>query len=432
MTRGEMFRLIVDLSIPSILAQITSVLMFFIDAAMVGHLGTRASAAIGLIESSTWLCGSMSTAVSMGFSVQVAHFIGAGDFRKARLVFRHGIIFALAFSSLLGAVGAAISGSLPYWLGGDVTIAGDATWYFLIFMLAMPFFQLSSLAGSMLKCSGNMRIPSIVSISVCVLDVFFNYLFIYILDMGVKGAAIGTALAVCVGAVVQMWFALVRNAMLSVVRRGEPFCLVSSFIRNAIGISAPMAMQSILMGVAQIVSITIVSPLGNIAIAANTFAITVESLCYMPGYGIGEAATTLVGQSIGAGRKALFRSFSAMTIALAMAVMALAGIVMYAFASELMGLLTPVDAIRDCGASALRIEAFAEPLFAASIVGYSICVGAGDTKVPALMNLMSIWVVRLSLAAFLAPAYGLDGVWFAMACELVFRGIIFLWRVLRL
>ena len=188
-------------------------------------------------------------------------------------------------------------------------------------------------------------------------------------------------------------------------------------------------MQSKFIGVAQIVSQTKVAPMGLVAISANTFAITVESLCYMPGYGIGEAATTLVGQSIGAGRKVLCRSFASMTVSLAMGVMAVMGIVMYVFAPEMMGLLTPVGAIRDCGAAALRIEAFAEPLFAASIVGYSICVGAGDTKVPAIMNLLSMWGVRLSLAAMLAPAYGLNGVWFAMACELVFRGLIFLWRV---
>lgn len=429
MTRSEMFNLIVELSIPSILAQITTVLMFFIDAAMVGHLGTQASAAIGLIESSTWLCGSISTAVSMGFSVQVAHFIGSNDFAKARLVFRHGIGFALLFSTILGLIGISISWQLPYWLGGDASIAEDASWYFLIFMLAMPFFQMSSFAGNMLKCSGNMRVPSIVSIMVCVLDVAFNYIFIYLLGLGVKGAAIGTALAVCTGMAIQMWFAISRSNMLSLIKRQEPFKWVPSFIRNAIGISAPMALQSILMGVAQIVSITIVAPLGVVAIAANTFAITVESLCYMPGYGIGEAATTLVGQSIGAGRKVLCRSFAAMTISIAMIVMAVMGVVMYVFAPEMMGLLTPVDAIRDCGASALRIEAFAEPLFAASIVGYSICVGAGDTKVPAIMNLFSMWGVRLSLAALLAPSYGLNGVWFAMACELVFRGLIFLWRV---
>ena len=429
MTRKEMFNLIVELSIPSILAQITTVMMFFIDAAMVGHLGTKASAAIGLVESSTWLCGSINSAVAMGFSVQVAHFIGSNDFVKAREVFRHGIRFALIFSTIVALVGISISGHLPYWLGGDASIAGDASMYFMIFMMAIPAFQMSSLSANMLKCSGNMRIPSMVSILVCLLDVVFNYIFIYLLDLGVCGAAIGTAIAISIGAMISSWFAMVRSSMLSLVGRGEHFRYVSTYLRNAMGISAPMAFQGILMGIAQVVSTMIVAPLGNIAIAANTFAITVESLCYMPGYGIGEAATTLVGQSIGAGRRNLCRSFAAMSIGSGMVVMALMGVIMYVFAPEMMGLLTPVADIKANGAAALRIEAFAEPLFAASIIGYSVCVGAGDTKVPALMNLFSMWMVRLSLAALLAPSYGLQGVWFAMACELAFRGLIFIWRV---
>ena len=429
MTRKEMFNLIVELSIPSILAQITTVMMFFIDAAMVGHLGTKASAAIGLVESSTWLCGSINSAVAMGFSVQVAHFIGSNDFVKAREVFRHGIRFALIFSTIVALVGISISGHLPYWLGGDASIAGDASMYFMIFMMAIPAFQMSSLSANMLKCSGNMRIPSMVSILVCLLDVVFNYIFIYFLDLGVCGAAIGTAIAISIGAIISSWFAMVRSSMLSLVGRGEHFRYVSTYLHNAMGISAPMAFQGILMGIAQVVSTMIVAPLGNIAIAANTFAITVESLCYMPGYGIGEAATTLVGQSIGAGRRNLCRSFAAMSIGSGMVVMALMGVIMYVFAPEMMGLLTPVADIKANGAAALRIEAFAEPLFAASIIGYSVCVGAGDTKVPALMNLFSMWMVRLSLAALLAPSYGLQGVWFAMACELAFRGLIFIWRV---
>ena len=175
----------------------------------------------------------------------------------------------------------------------------------------------------------------------------------------------------------------------------------------------------------------IVAPLGNIAIAANTFAITAESLCYMPGYGLGEAVTTLVGQSMGAGRKELCRSFARMTVSLGMLVMAVMGAVMFLFAPELMMLMTPVQEIVDLGASVLRIEAFAEPMFAASIVCYSVFVGAGDTLRPAAMNLCSMWLVRLTLAAWLAKDYGLRGVWTAMAIELTFRGIIFLWRMLR-
>ena len=190
-----------------------------------------------------------------------------------------------------------------------------------------------------------------------------------------------------------------------------------------------MAVQSILMSGAQIVSTMIVAPLGNISIAANTFAITAESLCYMPGYGIGEAATTLIGQSMGASRLDLCKSFARMSVYSGMIVMALMGAVMYVLAPELMALMSPVQEIIDLGASVLRIEAFAEPMFAASIVCYSVFVGAGDTLKPAVMNLGSMWLVRLTLAALLAKDYGLRGVWTAMAIELIFRGVIFLWRM---
>ncbi len=423
--------LIVSLSIPSILAQITSVMMFFIDQAMVGRISVEASAACGLVETSTWLFGSITSAASMGFSVQVAHFIGANDFGKARAVFRHGLVCTTLLSILVGIVGLCIARPLPFWLGGGADIAHDASLYFGVFMLIMPFFQLNNLSGAMLKCSGNMRIPSIMSIAICVMDVVFNYLLIFHAHLGVLGAAIGTGLSIVIGAVVQAYFAVFKSEILRLQRIGEAFRWAGGYVVEALKISAPMAMQSLLMSGAQIVSTIIVAPLGNIAIAANTFAITAESLCYMPGYGIGEAATTLIGQSMGARRRDLCYKFAWMTIASGMAIMALMGVVMYVFAPELMALMTPVGSICSLGASVLRIEAFAEPMFAASIVSYCICVGAGDTFRPAMMNLFSMWCVRLTLAALLAGKYGLQGVWTAMAIELTFRGTIFLIRIAR-
>lgn len=429
LTRGEMFRLIVSLSIPSILAQITSVVMFFIDQAMVGRISVEAAAACGLVETSTWLCGSLTSAASMGFSVQVAHAIGANDFPRARSLFRHALLCTLGFSALIGVFGLVISGRLPYWLGGGADIAGDATTYFAVFMMVMPFFQLSGLSGAMLKCSGNMRIPSVVSVMTCVLDVVFNYILVFVFHLGVLGIALGTAFAIVIGAVVQGYYAVFRSNILSLIGRTERFTFNIDYVWNALKISAPMALQSILMSSAQIVSTIIVAPLGNIAIAANTFAITAESLCYMPGYGIGDAATTLVGQSIGAGRRELCRSFARMSVFSGMVVMTLMGAIMYVSATELMALMTPMAAIYNLGASVLRIEAFAEPFFAASIVSYCVFLGAGDTLKPAIMNLCSMWFVRLSLAAILARDYGLKGVWTAMAIELTFRGTIFLWRL---
>ena len=431
MSQNEKLKLIVSLSIPSILSQITTVMMFFIDASMVGHLGAEASASIGLVESTTWLMGSVMSAASMGFSVQVSHFIGANDFFKARQVFRHGLLCGLAFSLIIATIGTSIHSVLPLWLGGGNDINHDASQYYLVFSLTMPFILLFHLSASMIKCSGNMQLPSLMSVLLCVLDVIFNYLFIYILHLGVVGAAIGTSMAYISTSLPIAWMATRRNKILALQLDNVPFKWVWDYVTKAIRISLPMAIQSVLMSGAQIVSTLIVAPLGNIAIASNSFAITAESLCYMPGYGIGDAATTLVGQTYGAGRKDLCKSFAHMTVGLGMLVMAFMGLIMYIFAPEMIGLLSPVESIRTLGTTILRIEAFAEPFFAASIVAYSICVGAGDTLHPAIMNLVSMWCVRLTLAAWLARDYGLKGVWTAMAIELTFRGSIFLYRLFR-
>ena len=431
MTQGEKLRLIISLSIPSILAQISATVMFFIDASMVGHLGAKASASIGLVETTGWLMGGLGAAANMGFSVQVAHAIGANDFERARRVLRQSLVCCLLWSLSITTVALLVSGRLPYWLGGSAEIAHDASLYFALIGVFGIFYQIEGLGGSMLKCSGNMKIPSMLNICMCLMDVIFNYLFIYILGMGVMGAALGTGLAELVTACLMMYFLLVRSDMLSLVGRPGSFKPKADVVQNAIKIGAPMGLQHLLMGGAQIVSTLIVAPLGTVAIAAHSLGITVESLCYMPGFGIAEAATTLVGQSFGAGKRKLTQSFAHMSTGLGVAVMTLMGVLMWTFASELMSLMTPVDEIIAIGAECLRIEAFAEPMFAASIVINGIFVGVGDTLRPAIMSLASMWGVRLTLAALLATTYGLPGVWTAMAIELTFRGIIFLVRLVQ-
>ena len=431
MTQSEKLWLIVSLSIPSILAQISATVMFFIDASMVGHLGAKASAAIGLVETTGWLMGGLASAANMGFSVQVAHFIGANDFEAARRVLRQSMVCCLVWALMISLISVIISPFLPYWMGGSEEIARDASICFAIFGLAGIFFQAEGLAGSMLKCSGNMKIPSMLNIGMCVMDVIFNYLFIYILDLGVMGAAIGTGIAMLITAVLMLYFLLVKSKMLSLVGRPGSFKPKSDTVGTAFKIGAPMGLQHLLMGGAYIVSTMIVAPLGTIAIAAHSLAITVESLCYMPGYGIAEAATTLVGQGIGAGQKLLTRSFARMSVGLGIAVMTVMGVLMWTFAPELMSLMSPVEEVIAQGTQVLRIEAWAEPLFAAAIVCNGVFIGAGDTMIPAIMSLASMWAVRLTLAASLAPKYGLKGVWTAMAIELTFRGSIFLTRLFK-
>ena len=111
--------------------------------------------------------------------------------------------------------------------------------------------------------------------------------------------------------------------------------------------------------------------------------------------------------------------------------MTVLAVLMYAFAPQIMALLSQDAAVIELGARCLRIEAWAELLFGVSIVGYGCCVGAGDTLVPSAINLLSMWVIRLGLALLLIPRYGLEGYWFAMATELSVKGLIFAVRIAR-
>ena len=429
MRRGEQVRLAWMLGLPAMLAQLGTIVMEYIDAGMVGRLGSDQAASIGLVASSTWIFGGFCFANSSGFSVQVSQLIGSRNFAKAREVMRKGFTSVFAFSFVLALLGVAISPFLPHWLGGDPLICTDASAYFAIFCAFLPIMQISVTACSMLQASGNMKVPSLVEVSACVLDVILNYIFIYILGLGVKGAAIGTGLATLFTHAFALWYLFRKSPELNVFQDSSPWIPDRESLKTALGISGPMWLQNIISRGAYVASTVIVAPLGNIAIAANSFAITAESFCYMPGYGLSDAATTLVGQSIGAKRRDLARQFAWITTALAAALMTGAGILMYIFAPQMMGLLTTDPEVIALGVKVLRIEAFAETMYAASIIAYGSCVGAGDTMVPMVMNFASMWVVRIGLAIILTPRLGLAGYWIAMCIELNVRGLIFLLRI---
>ncbi len=438
-------RQVVRLSIPAILAEVSSIVMQYIDAAMVGSLGANASASIGLVASTTWLFSGLCMAFGTGFSVQIAHLIGAGLAQRARSVLRQCLLVGAVAAVLLLTVGVWISGPLPVWLGGAADIRGDASGYFLVFSLALPAALTRHTCGGMLQCSGDMRTPSCLNAAMCLWDVVFNSLLIfptrvvslgdweltiYGAGLGVTGAAIGTALAELVTASGMLYLLCVRSPSLN-LRLGGSWKLEKDCLWTAVRIGIPLGLEHVVLCGAQIATTKIIAPLGTIAIAANALGVTAESLCYMPGYGIGTAATTLVGQSLGAGRKDLARSFARLSTLLGVVVMSVSAVLMFVFAPQMFALLTPDPRVQELGVLCLRVEAIAEPFYAASIVCAGALRGAGDTMVPSLVNLVSVWGVRITASVLLAPRFGLLGVWIAMCGELCIRGVLFLVRLFR-
>ena len=446
------------LGLPAILAQLTNIVMEYIDAAMVGQLGARASASIGLVASSTWLVGGIMSAGVGGFSVQVAHAVGAGEDERSRAILRQAITANLIFSCLMGFICVALSGPLPGFLGAEEAIRKDASSYLRVYSLFMPVISVHFLMSQMLQCSGDMKTPSIISALECLMDVGFNFLLIFPTrqirlfgasftmpgaGLGVTGAALGTALSFTVAAIILSVVTLFHAQPLALWPRGgrkqdgsgktesarwlpEP-----AILKKALRIALPVAGENAVINFAQVVSTRIVAPLGTVAIAANSFAVTAEAFCYMPGYGIGMAATTMVGQAFGAKRRDLSKSFAWMATGLGMLLMTLSGVLMYFICPYVFRFLTPDAQVQALGIRVLRIELFAEPMFGASIVASGALRGAGDTLVPAMFNLFSIWAVRIVLAVLLTGALGLDGVWIAMAVDLCVRGTLFLIRLKR-
>ncbi len=443
-TLQQKLSIVATLSLPSILAQIAEIIMEYIDSAMVGQMGASAVASIGLVASSTWLTGGLLSACCYGFSVQVAHAIGAGDEKSARRILRQSILVSLAWSLILMAICLILAPKLPALLHADESIHAGATAYFTVFALFLPVRILCFLMYSMLQCSGNMKTPSILGALMCGLDVVYNALLIFPTrqislgqtlltipgaGLGVTGAALGTALAYATCLIPAGYYVLVKSDVLSLKHEKSSWLPESTVMQKALRIGFPMGMQQAALSVAQVLSTRIVAPLGTVAIAANSFAVTVESFCYMPGYGISSASTMLVGQSFGAKRKDLAKSFAWLSTGAAMVLMSILGVIMYFICPYIFAFLTPDVAVQELGVQVLRIELFAEPFFAANIAGSGALRGAGDTLAPFLIDLFAMWGVRLTLAWFLASRMGLPGVWIAMAIELTVRGIIYLIRL---
>ncbi len=429
------------LSIPSILEQIVVTAMEYIDAAMVGHIGAEATAAIGIVSSSTWLLHGILVGLYNAFSIQIAQYLGADRQQDARGVLRQAMLFNLAAGLAAAAFGIGISGHLPGWLGADVSLQANASAYFAIWSAALPFTMAMGMYTSMLRASGDALTPGLISVLVCVLDAIFNFFLInptrtlwgitvWGAGLGVPGAALGTALATVVGGLLALCILLFREGPLCIHKPGS-WKITRACIRNLGKVGVPLAAERAALSSAQVLQVRIVSQLGTVAIAANSLGVSAEGLCYMAGYGIQGAAIALIGQAVGAHRKDMAKRFAWLCTLMGMGIMTLTGAGLFAFAPALMSIFTADAAVIALGARVLRIEAFAEPMFGASIVASGAMQGAGDSTACFVLNLVSMWGIRLTLAFLLAPRLGLVGVWGAMCFELCVRGLLFLIRLAR-
>ena len=406
-TLAPQLRLVWQLSLPAILTQITTIAMQYIDSAMVGALGADASAAIGLVASSTWLFGGVTTAVSAGFSVQVAHRIGAGEDTEARTVVRHGLAAALTLAALLALLGLGICRQLPYWLGGGAEICADASAYFLTFSLMLPFSQLNSLTAGFLQCAGDMVTPSVLNAVMCGLDMVCNALLIP--HFGVLGAALATDISQVISGVLSFIYLRRKFDVLKMEKNDLAFS--KKACARLLGIGIPMGLQCSITAIGSVIMQWAVNVLGSTAVAAVTAAGKTQGLLTVPMESVGTAMATYAGQNLGASRMDRVRQGvnSAMLIILIYGVAS--AFVLHFTDVQIMSLF--LDTAKEVDIVAMGREylfwnsVFFVPLGALIIWRYSI-QGLGFSSLAMLAGVAEM-VARTAVAIVLVPVLGYFG-----------------------
>lgn len=426
------------LAVPAIWENIMATLVNIVDTAMVGFLGPSATAAAALNASPMWFVMAISMAVSGGVTVLIARAWGAEDYETAGNYARQSLTMCILLGLVMTVVVELIAPYYPLWMKAEADVISDATAYMQIIGYSYaPRFIGMTLFGVVRGC-GDTKTPMRVSIGVNLLNVVGNFFLIYpartleILGgvpmwgagLGVRGAAISTAISTGLTGVIMVYF-LARRTDAMRFDLKKSYTLEKKSVGNILHIGLPIAGERASISGGQILYTSIISSLGTISLSAHYLATTAEGVCYNPAHGFEAAVIIMVGQALGAKDEKSAERYGKINIILAAAVMVGISLLMYLFAPWLIRVFTANEAVVSQGASALRIIAFAEPLFATAIVASGALRGAGDTIAPWLIGMICMLGIRLPSAYLFVNVLnlGLNGAWYAMALDLCGRGI---------
>ena len=439
------WKLILLLAWPTIIEQILHTAVNYVDTAMVGSIGTYATAAIGVCTSTIMLLMGVMNIAGIGFSVTVARRIGEGDHEAARTTMRQAMLSVVFIGlSLTALVELILAPNLPRWMGADAEVLPYSVMYFRIIGLGYVFNTAMMVSGAILRCMGDTKTPLKFNILTNLINVCGNFLLIYPTrpvsvfgltftmpgaGWGVAGAAAATVTATAFSACCLASTLFLRKGPLQISLKDD-YRPRKDILLQAFRLGVPSFFERATISLGQIVSTAMITGLGTSAIAAHQLANTGESLCYMPIFGFTTAATTLVAQNLGAGDKERARQQGSWCIGMAVCVMCCTSGLMFALAPQIIDIFSNDPQVIALGSQVLRIEALAEPFFAIASVVSGILRGAGDTKWPFYISLAGMWLLRVPVAFVLINGFGwsLHAVWVGMALDLILRGLISLWR----
>ena len=432
----EMFFIIMSLAWPTMLEQVMQTAVSYIDTAMVGALGTQATAAVGSTTTINWLLGSTTAAMGVGFLAFIAKACGAQDRESAKKAVSQAVLATLVVGVAFTILALSLSSYVPVWMQVDESIQKLAAQYFFIIYVPMLPRTASTIFGTALRAAGDTKSPMKIGILMNVINIILNFVLIYPTrtvtlfstsftvygaGMGVIGAAFASAIAFTVGGIM-ITVVLFKHPMIS--PRGTSLRPDMEILGPCLRVAIPNMLQRFGTSLGYVAFAAMINSLGEISTAAHTIANTVESAFYIPGYGMQTAAATLAGNAYGANDKKKMDDLGAMFIPIVTILMIFSGACLFAFAPELMQIFSKSDDVVTLGTTVLRMVAVSEPFYGFSIIVEGFMQGVGRTKAPFVYNIIGMWGVRIVGTFLLTQLLGM-GLVAAWGCMIAHNMLLF-------
>ncbi len=438
----EMIVIILSLAWPTMLEQLMQTAVQYIDTAMVGSLGTQATAAVGATTTINWLISGTISALSIGFLSYIARACGAGETQKAKKVAAQAALTVLVVGTIFTVLILLLSGMIPVWMQVTEEIRPLASQYFFILYLPMLPRTASIIFGTVLRAAGDTKTPMKVGVLVNMINVVLNCVLIfptrtvaikglglqftmYGAGWGVLGAAAASAIAFTVGGI-YITIVLWRHPMVS--PRGEKLRPDMQILRPCMKVALPNMMQRFGTSLGYVAFAAMINSLGEVATAAHTIANTVESLFYIPGYGMQTAAATLAGNAYGANDGKRMKNLAKMFIPIEVILMIFSGAALFVAAPPLVSLFSDSSEVIHLGTTVLRMVAVSEPFYGFFIIIEGMMMGVGKTKQPFVYNIIGMWVIRI-VGTFICTqllGMGLISAWACMIAHNMLLFVLFL------
>ncbi len=428
----EMLPAIFALAWPTMLEQLLQTAVQYIDTAMVGSLGTQATAAVGATSTVNWLVSSTISALGIGFLSFVSQACGAGDTRKVRRASAQAVLTVLVCGFFFTGLTLGFSSSVPVWMQVDPAIQSLTAQYFFILYTPMLFRTATIIFGTLLRAVGDSKTPMRTGLLVNVVNVVLNFLLIYpsrdILGipawgagLGVIGAAIASAISFAVGGIC-ITIALWKHPVIS--PRGQSLRPDPEILKPCLKVALPNALQRFGTSLGYVAFAAMINSIGEVATAAHTIANTVESAFYIPGYGMQTAAATLAGNALGARDNRRAGKLAQMIIFVEVVLMILSGGLLFAFAPQMMCLFSQDLQVIWLGAIVLRMVALSEPFYGVAIIIEGMMQGMGNTMLPFVFSITGMWGIRIMGTFLCTNLFGM-GLVSAWACMIAHNMALF-------